>query len=496
MSVVGGGGLNWYVDSVAGNDANDGKSATAAFATIAAVQAVALAGQTINLKRGSTWREQLTIGVGVDNVTVKAYGTGADPDLDCSDIAANASWSKTGGRTNVYQIGVTTNYVANEPGFVSVWEDGVRLPIVASVAACDAAAGSYYVLNNDSTTPTVYVHSTDSSAMTTNGKVYEINTRNAGVYSYFASGVSITGVTARRGLCNGGSFKIGPGSTLTDCKSYDGNKHNIYVRAGCHLTNCLMQDAYFYESATMFVLNDDTPNGEETTVTNCTFEMSSRAVAWWGNIAGVFGHKNVSGSFGNITFTGCTFINLFQAVTDIADTPVQSFVNCTFTNCARGWASLTAAAHTVNLTDCTWSSVVANQRFLDIEQALITVNIDGCQIDFNGSTDVGTIYVVAAATVEVKNCTFKNNGFFVAIALYNSSADAVLNFHHNTFDYVHGGSAWGFTYNYWVAGGAPAGFISDYNSFAAGEEWQGITAYHNLADWRTASGQDAHSTGT
>lgn len=74
---------NYYVDSVAGKDANSGASASAPWKTLRKVNRSALEpGSTVFLKRGSKWRESLF--VPSSRVTVDAYGKGAKPILDSS----------------------------------------------------------------------------------------------------------------------------------------------------------------------------------------------------------------------------------------------------------------------------------------------------------------------------------------------------------------------------------------------------------------------------
>ena len=88
----------FYVDSHGGNDANDGTSAAAAWKTIAKVNQTHLApGDTILLRRGSIWREELILsssGRDGDPITIDAYGSGALPVLDEADPVPPRSWSK------------------------------------------------------------------------------------------------------------------------------------------------------------------------------------------------------------------------------------------------------------------------------------------------------------------------------------------------------------------------------------------------------------------
>jgi len=84
--------IDFYVDSVAGNDSNSGRSPSHAWATIAKVNAYSFPpGARIGLKRGQTWREALVVpGSGTEDapITICAYDSGANPVLVGSSVQA------------------------------------------------------------------------------------------------------------------------------------------------------------------------------------------------------------------------------------------------------------------------------------------------------------------------------------------------------------------------------------------------------------------------
>ncbi len=221
----------WYVDSVNGNDGNDGTGAGTALQTIAAVLAKGIGtNAVINLARGSLWREELT-GLPA-GVTVQAYGSGARPLLAADDVAANGSFTKTGGRTYVWQIPWTLSGFVSGKSIHSVWENGVKLTRVADVATCDATAGSFYAPAATAGPDTIYVHASDNSDVTANGKTYELAKRSSGVRvgdgTNFTYGGSIIGIHGRRNSGNDGSIRgYGP-SYLKDCLAEDGTIHNLW----------------------------------------------------------------------------------------------------------------------------------------------------------------------------------------------------------------------------------------------------------------------------
>src|ERR1019366_5405128 len=76
--------FTYYVNSVTGNDSNNGTSFATPFLTIAHTLAALSAGNTVCLESGSVWHENFR--VALNNIGVYACGTGARPLLDASDV--------------------------------------------------------------------------------------------------------------------------------------------------------------------------------------------------------------------------------------------------------------------------------------------------------------------------------------------------------------------------------------------------------------------------
>jgi hypothetical protein len=132
--------IDWYVDSKNGKDTNIGGSPDQAFAIIAILQEVLKEGQSVGLARGSHWREQLTITQ--DGIKVIAYGSGDKPILDCSDDLDNASFIKTSGYQNVYELNISPD-LGSSKTWMRAWEDAQSLLRASSVAECDTTPGSF-----------------------------------------------------------------------------------------------------------------------------------------------------------------------------------------------------------------------------------------------------------------------------------------------------------------------------------------------------------------
>ena len=101
-------GRIYYVDSVSGNNTNDGLSTSTAWQTIAKVNGLACsggigqlnAGDSVLFMRGDTWREQLTVpcsGTSGSPITFGAYGSGARPIINGSDLVTG--WTSNAGNT-------------------------------------------------------------------------------------------------------------------------------------------------------------------------------------------------------------------------------------------------------------------------------------------------------------------------------------------------------------------------------------------------------------
>jgi len=101
----------YYVDSSAGSDSQNGLTAATPWSTLArAAQAPLSPGDYLLLKRGSTWREALTLNAsGAPDlpITVGAYGAGSvDPAIDGSNWSRAADLVSFEGRTDIVLDGI------------------------------------------------------------------------------------------------------------------------------------------------------------------------------------------------------------------------------------------------------------------------------------------------------------------------------------------------------------------------------------------------------
>lgn len=103
----------YYVDSVGGNDSNDGTSESSPWRTIAKVNAGSFApGDHILFKRGDVWRELLAIsssGQEGNPIVIDAYGSGAAPIVSGADFVPQSAWKLCSDcQKNVWQANVST----------------------------------------------------------------------------------------------------------------------------------------------------------------------------------------------------------------------------------------------------------------------------------------------------------------------------------------------------------------------------------------------------
>lgn len=267
--------LTVFVDSVNGNDANNGLGPSSALQTLAAAKAAAIARGSpagIGLARGSHWRESLSLS-GMAGACIDAVGSTSLPlpKIDCSDIAPNANFSLASGQTKTYQI-TWTHSVQNDIGKrkLRVWENGTRLKWVSSIANCEAEAGTFFVSNAAIANPaTIYVHPTGDTDPASDGKLYEITAREQALTGAGATS-DVRNLHTTRNAHHDGSY-ISAGYSYGVLAS-DGVVHNLWNAIGGVADHCVAYDCepstWRNLGATLFVSYVDL-NGSGATYRNC-----------------------------------------------------------------------------------------------------------------------------------------------------------------------------------------------------------------------------------
>jgi hypothetical protein len=473
------GAVPWYVDSVNGNDANTGRSKAAALQTISALMAKTITnGAVVCLARGSHWDEQLTITA--NNVTVAAYGAGARPMLDAADSIAGASWSKTGGLANVYQASVA---VAAGGIWVNVWENDAYLMRAASAAASDATPGTYFP-SAENGAITLYVHATDGGSPAANGKTYDVSVREAGLYAgdnlagVIPVGVRVSGIRTRREAGAVGSLYLGLNAIATDVVADQGGKHNILIGSGV-VARANATD-WYWGAGQPIVFDSYTKSAgqssrfEDATVTS----TRGRTLGWgWG------GHTNGLVSYVLLECVRCSINGIENAyyVSPAGAADASHLVDCETTDVTR--AVFAAVPTTV-----TRGTFLADKSI--VLGASTTVTVSGATLRANIAAEHPVQLTVAGASVSIADSIIQGTaGADTNYGIIVTDAGVITSVLRTTFTSTR--RAWS----------VPAGYANvtaDYNDYAGLEQPAlgfvigGVTK--TLAEWRTATGQDAHST--
>ena len=463
----------YYCDSVNGNDSNAG-TYNAPFATIAHMASVD-AGANKNrwrLVTGSAWREQLTVPRA--GMTIDAYGPGAAPLLDCSDIIASGAWSKTAGRTNVYQATLTVpvNTPSDPDWYTSVWENDTRYTIAHSIAAVDSAASSYYPVAVNSTTITLYVHTSSGASPATFTKM-EYAARLAGIMAQGVDRVTLAGIRTRRNIDANGSIILGRDCQVYNSTAEEGNKHNIFFDAGAVLHGVECKGAYYENlGTTMFIGYGAADAARGFDFINCSAVTMGLADS---TPPGFFIHSSVLGqTFAFVNFQGCSG--------DIAFSACQQVIinNCTASN----------GFHAYDATSLAISNSAAS--FNSSDQYGISAPNTACAVSLANVTLTGPVrsglggtcinLAVAGSSLIVSGGTFQTAAQFVT-----SVGAASITVSGATVDVFH--------YGYYDQTATPT-FAVDGNTYVSpnsGEFAKLSGVDKTYAQWK-ATGQDAHST--
>lgn len=177
---------DFYADSVAGLDSNNGLTALTAKRTLSAVQALANAkgaGAKISLARGSYWREQYT--VSINSLGIEVHGSGDMPVIDGADIITG-TWTQPDvvNFPNVWSISWTRSEAASTGvSHMGYWEDGVRTTRYTSLALLQAGVnGGWHTNSLIFTTVTLSIRA--ASDPNSDGITREATKRGHGIDSH------------------------------------------------------------------------------------------------------------------------------------------------------------------------------------------------------------------------------------------------------------------------------------------------------------------------
>lgn len=486
LTLWGGADFTYYVDSVNGSDSNNGLSPATAKQTIAGLPTLA-AGDSVGLARGSSWNEQLTISVA--NIRVGAYGSGAKPVLDASDVH-NSGWVQDGTFTNCWSKSITfTSYEA--AGRITVFEDGAFLAKRTTLADCNANPGSYYASNFSPTgAQTVYIHPSGSGNPNTNGKEYRVPVRAHAIDAHGQAGVILDGIEARRGFHKDGAIKTGDDSVVRGCVANYGTIHNLYVGEGSLIENCTVKYALFTgESNAYIVANKTSPTGKPVTLRNNVVGED----VYNSTATGFYCHNNsgnASQLFGAVLLEDNTWQNIGVAITAFHIPSLTA--NREIFNDVR-MAVRGDAAVVYELNDCTYTNLVQQARYAQANANGCTIRLNRCTLSTPLVYD-GLLYMFnrSGETFEVRECRFTltgNTGNRWGLWVNGTSPNATLRLYDT--DWI---GEWA-TYEIDFGANTGATFEGDRNCYPTSFRARiNSTDYLTLAAWQTATGQDANST--
>lgn len=224
-----------FVDSENGADVNDGRSKGTPFRTLDAVRDSGLAsGSIIVLARGSVFHGE--IDGWPAGLTFYTYGDldAPKPSIDGREVADASAFSKTVGRTNVYEVAWSHDFdAAGGKCKHRAWQDGSMLTRVGSVTICDATPGSFFANTPTTGGPdTIWVHPTGSTDPRTDGNEYEFSKRKWCVQlADHQNHARVFNLDTIGNAHADGSLKVDGYSS--GCTPRDGRVHNAYL-LGAH----------------------------------------------------------------------------------------------------------------------------------------------------------------------------------------------------------------------------------------------------------------------
>lgn len=471
-------GKTWYVNPATGSDANDGGSPNQAWQTVSKLNDEMLytgifskyhqsssAGDTIVIDTSAAPLDLAGTNLLFRShaINVRAATGQTWIDIKTHKTLANASFSKTGGYTNIYEI-------ADTQANTVLWEDDKWLAkpntgtLATALTYLDANPGSFYT---DGTK--MYVHPTGSTNPVTDGKVYDRSR------DYSAVGIEAIGLWCRnydvRNIRSGktcmavaatgdgiGAYGIGDANfsstgavnRLQDCYLSYCSKHAYGFVTGntnedLTIENCQGEQCTPYGSMTVFVSYKGSGTGNIHRYRNCTVEKSIGLI---GSTAGV---SNYAGDFYSHNLGGANNFTLFEFDNcDMAGAVGGGAVDLvTITNCRFGrigFANVEADRSELSMFSAAGghlrnSKIVVTDYDMDgtnVGELSGTVEISNVVLDLSGAagaiSDRGGLWKrTAALNLSFFNNIFLGDGVQPYMVVHDVAAGDTLDFHHNRY---------------------------------------------------------------
>jgi hypothetical protein len=486
LAAAGNQNFTYYVDSVNGNDANNGTSKASAFQSLSSVPLLTT-GQSVGLACGSYWRGYLLDVNSSGNIIFGSYGTGAPPVMDGAVVVTG--WTQNGTYSDIYQVSFTrdnTNPTTTE--LLGLWIDGIRPRFASSLADLEANGG-WYADSRISLTTNVYVKTVPNSHTIEISKYdWAIGCYNAATPCYVNGPIEM-----KRYLAHYNALQMGPGQAQQFIVR-DGTIHHTVTQASL-TQDFILTELDIPSDPNLMVAYRDNPVGF-TPVIKRGFAIFDQATLGGQNFTvhaisehsgstdiqsldaeqcgfvGINGLAHLSASSGHLEGIYChnvvsdgIFLGPGSTVTRLLMWDDQ------VSNYNGGVAAMTQIHAVVNasasITDCAVWGKKGAQMVMD---TVGTVPLPMSHTVL--SSDNGQAINVTSGSIAVNFCVIDTNDTNIQI-----------------WDGSDPGSYTG-DYNVWAWWRNPSGFRPG----AVKGQWKGSLIFH-LNDWQAASGQDAHSVG-
>lgn len=473
-------GFTYYVDSVNGNDSNSGRSPTTALKTLTALPTL-FPYDTVRLVTDSIFRNQKFANI-PNNLTIEAYGSGAKPIMRGDASLSSGGWSKTVGRTFVYERTIT--FDADPSGYMLIFENDAFMARKTSVANVDSNAGSYYCTSDTAGTATLYIHATGDGDPASNGKTYDYTKTALSIDAFSAVGVKLRGVIFKRSLYQNGYVYLGKNSYAYSCDFQQNSRHNFICRGGFYGESCTFTDGYYAGAgATLFVCYEASPTAADTvTLISCTASNSGSPDT---AVTGYLNHGAASPgtNFGPVTYISCAAQNVATGWSCI-DSTLFTFTSCTFSTVTYGIS--VGVASTFNITGVTGSVFTFGVEVA----AAATVNVTTPNLTSTAAGFGGCIHSTAGGTITMSGGTLTSDN------PTNDGARGCFGINTTNTTWIINGMR--------IALRRPVYFVTNnhtlnamdnqsYSNAAAIWQYQGSSRV-GLAAWKSATGFDTNST--
>lgn len=462
----------YFVSNAGSNAANGTTSGTSwAFApgmagcTSVCASTTLVPGDTVQLNKGDQWRDAITMpasGSAGNPITYMSYGSGSHPILNGSIVASNGGFSLSSGKTLTYQRSQTTDPFA-------AFENGALLLVKTSIATVEATSGTFWWDGSAN----LYIHASDDSNVSSNGKLYEVGNSSGIVYNLWTNGKSYNIVDGIDGVNSLGAVPSSVGGF------YDTGDHNIFRNLTVHDTNRYAVMAYNTSPGSTNLLVDHvtTYNVGAFSFTcfspgaGATFQNSAQYLvnANWQALSASEGQGSAGIKIGNGA-TGCVYQNM--EVHDVAGTVNDAwvtFINSSTGNTVKNSAFFGAGNAGINCTAGSNNNSFYDNTFVisSLGTGKALFNLVGCtgwKIHNNSIYGSNTQPVISATSTST-GLEAKNNAIKAAANCFTVDASSITS---SAIDYS---DCYAQTGNY--------------------GSWNG-TAYASFAAWKAGSSQDGN----